>query len=699
MKTVLIAATVLAALSGAFAAADADGLSTARKALRDGLWDVARRRAESVGGPEAALVKAESFAREERWKDLLDSIPRDAGTNASALACYEALALERLGRPGEAEAALKGAGPDFAKTADALRARIALDAGDAAKAAEFLSKAGLAEGGATEKMLAAEILAARGDAKGAEKLYRAVAEDPSSGDAETACAAIALGDAAAMRAACARIVRQDLKCAVTLRLGLLLQKDEATFDEGAATVASVAKEYPQTEGAMEAYAATADAFFGKGRGQEAADAYRTILETWPEASKSPSIHEGRAFALMSLGKNEEALEAFERFGETAEDGESKARALAGAGDALSKAGRQAEAIEKYRAAVAGYPSTAAGKKLAGIVELHDLEKKARELYDAFRFREAMKIFETVAAKDPSRKPRMDYFRMLCLYGMVKDDEAAGIAAKLAAGSQDAEVRAEAALWLAKFFYNARRWTDASALFASYATNMAPESAFAPEALLWASRAALAAGEFKKASALAAQLASERPSSPEAAAAGLVRGEALTELSRLDEAIVVLGAAAANPSAGPKERLRAKMLKADALFVMGADNPSRYREALGDYRTVLIGETLDAAGRISVSFKIARTLDKLGRTEEAIDQYYADVVCAYEDARLRGERFDDETKAAFARAVFRLADEFESRGDAPKAAAMLEHLAKGGAGVASKEASRRLRKMHEKGLFR
>ena len=294
---------------------------------------------------------------------------------------------------------------------------------------------------------------------------------------------------------------------------------------------------------------------------------------------------------------------------------------------------------------------------------------------------------------------MDYLEMLCLYGQVNDAEAARKAKDLAAGCPDPAIRAEAALWLAKFFYNARQWEDAVGLFTQYSTNMAPASAQAPSALLWASRAAFVGNEFKTAVDLVTRLVRDYPESPEKAAGLLVQGEALVELSRFDEAILVLDGAASDPKASVDDRRSAKTLKADALFVMGADNPARYREALNVYNSIKMGESLDDAERLSISFKVARTLDRLGRVDEAIDQYYVEVVCAYLELRRKGKNPGDEARATFAKAAFRLADEFESRGEDRKAESVLSLVTAADAGAAAKEARRRMARLQGKGRFK
>ena len=148
---------------------------------------------------------------------------------------------------------------------------------------------------------------------------------------------------------------------------------------------------------------------------------------------------------------------------------------------------------------------------------------------------------------------------------------------------------------------------------------------------------------------------------------------------------------------PEERIRAKMLRADALYAMGADNSARYVAALEAYRDIRFGGNLSASERLLVSYRIARALDKLKRTDEAMDQYYSQVILAYREARLAGGQFTDEARAAFSKAAFRLVDEYESRGQERPALGVLELVAESDVPAAD-EAARRIGKMRNRGMF-
>ena len=687
------AASIAALLAGA------GELDVAREALRDGLWDVARTHASKIEGDEAAVLVLESYAREGRWGDVLKTLDAGGPYTNSAFSYYRALALAESGRKSEASEVLASAKLDdgaLAVPGARLRARLAADAGDEQEALRIVREHKLAEGDVEARMDAASIMAAFGDKAGAERIWRAVASDTNAAERAYVTAAANLGDAAVLRGAYERAKYADLRRLAGLRLGRALLADPKTFEEGAEMVRAIAKDAPDADGAKEAFAALADALLAAGRNQEAADAYRQLMETWPAAAFDPQVQEGRAWSLRKLGKIEEALEAFARAEETAKDDNARAAAALAQGDVLSESGRGEEAMAKYRLIQSKYPKTASAEKLSVVVRQRELESKGRDLYKNYSFAEAQKVFAQLAEENPARGPRMRFFEVLCLYGQGRDAEALGLARGLAESSPDAEIRAETTLWLAKYAYNRRRWGESCRLFSAFA-DMMPKSREAPSALMWSARAAFAENDFKLAIQNVTKLADRYPDSPERARGYVVQGEALIELARFDEAVLVLERALMSEDLPAEERLRAQVIKADALFAMGADNPARYREALDSYRAVLLGEALSPSLKITVSFKIGRALEKLKRMEEAVDQYYAEVVLAYREGRLEGVRFDDEARAAFARAAFRLADEYESRGKDFQAMRILELVVASDVPAAD-EAEKRLDRIQKKGKF-
>ena len=685
-------------------------LDVAREALRDGLWEIARTHAAKVEGDAAKLVILESYAREGRWEDALKTLDSWAGTSGDGFTYYRALALVETGRRAEAARVLDAgrmADGEYRLLEARLRARIAMAEGDAAGALKILRESGFAEADDEARMAAADILSAAGKREEAERIWREITTKTNAAERVFTMAAVNLGDRAVLRAAYDRAKTPAFRRLAGLRCGIASIAAPATFAEGAEIIRALVKDAPDTEGAKDAYLMLADGYLAAGDAASAADCYAFALETWPDAAFVTAVQEGRGWALRKLGRGAAAAEAFAKAEEVAKTDADRARTAMELGDTLSEIGRGEEALAKYRLVLDRYPATAAGEKLKVQMRLRDLESRGRELIRAADFDGALAVFAELTALAPERKARADYYRMLCHFGKMygpdqrgqdyeNEREAVRRQAREIMGdaAADAGLRAQTTLWLAKFEYNNRRWAEARRLFLDYA-EQAPKSEQAPSALTWAARAAFAANDFAAAIEIVSKLAENYPDSPERLQAYTVQAEALVELSRFDEAVLVLDRAALVENAPAGDRLRAQLLRADALFAMGADNAARYREALDAYRALRLGESLPPELQLVVSLKIARTLEKLKRTEEAFDQYYSEVIVPYRKGRREGVRYDEETRAAFARAAFRLADELERRGRDFQAMNVLE-LVRESDVPASVEAAKRIARIQAKG---
>jgi tetratricopeptide (TPR) repeat protein len=644
----------------AAAQAAAGELDVARAALRDGLWAIARSHVDENGGDEARKIILESYALEDRWDEVKRS----------------------LARWPEAK------GPVF----DYYRAA---SEGDFKSALSILRADGAAGHFPDAKMFEAEVLERSGDRRGAERLWREVISMTNASERAFTLASVNLGDVDAMRRAYSSARTDSMKRLAGLRLGTALLKSGASADEGARMILAVVKDAPDAPGAREAFLAIADACLAAERWADASRFYHEAIETWPEAARMAAVQEARGWAFQKLGRHQEALDAFARAADLAADDDARATAVMKTGDVLSELGRGEEAMAKYREVLERFPSTPVADRLKKLVQLRELETRGRESYRSYHFAEAMEMFAEVAAKDPSRKPRMDFYEVLCLYGQGMDEAAVRKASALASGCSDRKIRAEALLWLAKFDYNRSDWKTARVRFAEYAS-MLPDSPSAPMALLWAARAALAENDLERAIKTVTALVERYPASSAVAPALLVQGEALIGEARFDEAVLVLERVAI-AQGDAADRTRAQMLKADALFAMGADNPVRYSAALEAYQAIKFGGSLSPSENIVVSFKIARSLERLKRVDEAIDTYYTRVVLAYREGRGRDEYYDDAAKAAFSRAAFWLADEYEMRGMAFQATSVLRLVASSDV-PAAEEAARRIERISMKGRF-
>ena len=633
-------------------------LDLAREALRDGLYDIARRHAFRVESDEAREIAVEAYAREGKWEKVL-AMSREG--------YYRAAALYHLGHLGAARNELKDAGDDLSLL---LLAEIALKEDKADEALTHLKR--IQSPTVDAKLVLADTLNRQGERKEAEKIWRELLPNP--------YAALNLGETDPLRTAYREATDVGLKRRLGLRLGRELVREKSSLDEGAALIVTIVHDAPDTEGAEAACLALGEEYLADGNAAQAAKVFAEMLEVWPECAKNPKVQEGRGWAAMKLGRHEAAKEAFAKAESLFTAANDKALALVKVGDCQAQLGQGEEAMVTYRRVLADYADTPAAERIKKVVALREKEDRGRELYRSYKFSLAQQLFREIGEEDPARKPQMDFYNVLCLYGQGRDAEAEAEALKLGTSASK--------LWLAKFYYNAGRWREARLRFA--------ELDF-PEAMLWAARAALAENEFAQAVSAVTGMLAMNPDSRLKAEGLLVQGQALIELARFDEAVLVLERVALMGDISADDRQKALIMKADSLFAMGADNPVRYDQALEAYRAIRMSEDLSPSAKLNLAYKIGRTLEKQKKTEEALDQYYTQVVLGYRRLREQRVALDDSAQAVFARAAFRLADEYESRGLGRQSRQILELVVQSDVPAAA-EAAQRIERSRRKDKF-
>ncbi len=446
----------------------------------------------------------------------------------------------------------------------------------------------------------------------------------------------------------------------------------------------------------------------------------------------------QAEALVAAGRFEEAAAVY---GSVAA-GERRQEARFRQADALRRANRTEEALALFRALMkaGGAHSVEAMLRVASLEvgrghleqaiadygvllgakpphpptpeqRVRALSGRGRALYRAYRFREAEADFAAVAKLQPARRDEMVFLSTLCLYGDGRDREAYAAARTLLSAIPDSALRADLQFWLAKYEAEQREWAAAIAGFEASATNAHASVTRRLDSIVRAARCAAALSDFPKVVELTGRVATNAvPGEADSEAVAshvaealVLQGEALKELARFDEAVLVFERAGLMADSEAL-RCRAEISRADCLFAMGADDAKRYQSALEAYRALLQGEKLTPSARLELAFKVGRTYEKLRRFEEAAEEYYTNVVLAYWNG-VQPESggnphrilFDGAARAFFARAAFILADYYESRGEPRQAVQMLEYLVAARVPSAD-EAKRRIRRLKERGGF-
>ena len=541
-------------------------------------------------------------------------------------------------------------------------------------------------------------------------------------------------------------------------LGDLLCADASTIDEGEGLVKALVREFPEHPASMRAQLKLADSLLQAKRPERAATEYRIFLETYPSSSLDVTVLQGRGWALMQLGRYAEASGVFQRAAQVSTNDAVKAECLFKQGDALLADGRFEDAAHVYAGLTEAHPQSAladrallqsadclvragltaeaaarfrkvaetwpdrevAPKALLGLAALldkaNDTEGAVRTYtsvietysqkpvrvdafmgrgkthYRAYRFEPAMQDFASVAEIAQERRDEARFMVTLCLYGLGRDREARAAATAFLLDFPESPQLPDMVLWLGKLEFNRGKHAEARRLFLDYAARW-PTGRWADAAVLWAARAAFAENDFTGTIELVTRLVRAHPQSPRLTEAFFVQADALIELARFDEAVLLLDQVLSKEPDGEWGHM-ALLRKGDCLFALGAGNGARYREALAVYRQMLGKENLSPSLTLRLQFQAGRCLEKLKQIDDAIDQYYAEVIIRYLDERAQGTWFDERSTGLFVRAAFVTSELYEQKGQPVQAINILQRVAQTGV-PGAEEARQRIERLRGK----
>lgn len=398
----------------------------------------------------------------------------------------------------------------------------------------------------------------------------------------------------------------------TLRVRILQGRgralaDAGRYDEAVSSFEAAARLMPESERAP-LLTEAADAADAANRPQKALTLRRDIVRL----AATPASELRLAQACEAAGEIDEAkrLYGLVRDAQNADPADRVAAVLR-LGALLTAEGRLNEAIAEYTYARqrANDPLTQARLSLARGRAYHALGDAVSAQSD---FRDAAK------AADPSVASEGNFFLVLSLYSLGEDDRARRLAGEFAGRYPESGRIPDIALWLAKSEFNRGDYGAALKGFEDFVRRW-PDDARVPLVLGVAAQAAYHAQDFLRAVELVGTLAQRAPEYPRLADARFLQCEALIELARYGEARELLDALIRrNPDATWLGS--AYGLKGDCLYTTATDDASRYTQALDAYREAFgrLGE--HPASAVMYLYKIGRTLEKMGRRDEAADQY-------------------------------------------------------------------------------
>jgi len=403
-----------------------------------------------------------------------------------------------------------------------------------------------------------------------------------------------------------------------------------------------------------------DALLAAGQFRQAADTYRRVAAAYPGTPEAPRALFQAADSLERAGDVDAAQAAFELCAQRCGRIDVALRALLRLGALQAAHDALNPAVETFTQ-VLGATTNASprGEALLG---------RGRAHYRAYRFETAARDFAAAAEADAALRDETEYLQALCLYGLGRDEDARAAATAYVGAFTNAARLPEMVFWLAKFDYSRNRLDEAGKRFLEYADRW-PRGAWADAALLWAGRAAHRRADCTQAVELMSRLQREYAGSPRFAESRFVQGDALCELARFAEAVLVfddiIGRYADSDWVTP-----AWGRKGDSLFALGTDRPARYDEAVAAYRELLARRDATPEAILHAEFMVGRCLEKTRRTDAAIDQYYSRVIVRFLDDRQRGVWYSDAASVWFVRAALQAAELLEQKGQVEQAERIL-----------------------------
>lgn len=551
----------------------------------------------------------------------------------------------------------------------------------------------------------------------------------------------------------------DLRRAAAFRLGDLLLSGADTVDEGETRMKAFVREYPEAPDAREAQLRLAAALLRHGRFEHAASEYSVFMETFGDSPRDVEALTGRAQAFIGLGRFGEAANLFQKAHDTTTNRMLRAECLFRAADALLADNRPQQAAQAYRLVYNDYPTSSlalralfqaadslerggdnaqaekvfrlvssvntngefhvrAQLRLAALQSARDAVDEAvatytvilnttpdplwrgeallgrgRANYRAYRFEPALRDSGAAAETAPEVRDEARFLEVMNLYGLRRDEEArqAGIAF-IAAFPQSLRL-ADMLLWLAKYEFNHDHYEAARDRCLEYVVRW-PQGPWADAALLWAGRAAFRLTDYTRTVEIMARLWKEFPRSARLAEGRFLQADALVELARFDEAVLLFDEIITRyPESDWVTSAWGR--KGDCLFSMGTETAGRFAEAMQAYREMTARRDATPEMLLQAEFKIGRCLEKLKRTDEATEQYYARVILRYIEDRSRGVWYDEAAATWFTRAAFQMADLLTQKGEVEAAVRVLQRVVQ--AGVPGQvEARQRLERMQNGG---
>ena len=170
---------------------------------------------------------------------------------------------------------------------------------------------------------------------------------------------------------------------------------------------------------------------------------------------------------------------------------------------------------------------------------------------------------------------------------------------------------------------------------------------------------------------------DHPDGPYTAEARFEQGNALTEIARFGEAILIFQEII-NKLPDSRVIPQTWLRIGDCQFMLGTEDMARYDAALTAFQAAVSHPAATSELSLQANYKIGRCLQKLDREDEAIQHYYAHVMMPYLRDSDAGIPQSETARMWFGRASRDAADSLERKQEWRKVISILERARDAGA---------------------
>lgn len=413
----------------------------------------------------------------------------------------------------------------------------------------------------------------------------------------------------------------------------------------------------------------ADAYFANGQYKLALEAYERFAEEFKDSGYLKSVNFQRAESLLGAGRVEDAEKQYVSIVDTYPDSDIGAEARLKLGQLKFEHKDISGAVIDFEEVMRKFPDTP--------YYVRALHGRAKTYFSAGDYVKALRDLEEITEKYPASAPAEDamYEKGLCYHRMGRIEKVHEVFDALLKKHPGSSWAPDVVFWQGEQELNRGNYEKAESIFIAFTENY-PGSALIPEALLRAGMAASGRKEYVRAMELFNRLAKDYPNSVRIPDARFAQANALCELGRFPEAILPLDEII-NKYPDSMLVIAAWGRKGDAHFVMGAEDAKRYEESIQCYRVVASSSKAPRSMVLQAEYKIGRSLEKLGKVQEALDRYYGRVMVPFLEQKEKGEKHDESSRVWFTRASLGAAEILEAQKDWRRAANVLERLAESG----------------------